>query len=231
MVRVKICGITNLDDANVAVDAGADLLGFIFYLKSPRYVEPERAKEIIRVTRHGCANGAQSSPATRFVGVFVNESPERVHATIDMAQLDLVQLHGTEPASMVRELSPRAYKSLRPRDTDEARAAVAEYRSAINGNVPAFVVDAYDAKRFGGTGTRADWEIAASIAREFPVLLAGGLTAENVADAMATVQPWGVDVSSGVERAPGLKDHAKVRRFIAACHCQPRGGETIPKSH
>jgi phosphoribosylanthranilate isomerase len=209
MIRVKICGITNLDDANVAVDAGADLLGFIFYPKSPRYVEPERARAIVTALR-------ADAHAPKFVGVFVNESLKSVKAAIDLAQLDLVQLHGSEPASMVLELSPRAYKSLRPRDADEARTAVAEYRGAIKGTVPAFIVDAYDAKRFGGTGTRADWEIAASIAREFPVLLAGGLTAENVADAMATVQPWGVDVSSGVERAPGLKDHVKVREFIRA---------------
>lgn len=218
MVQVKICGITNLEDALVATDAGADLLGFIFYSKSPRYIAPERAKEIVLATRH-------LSPVTRFVGVFVNESPERVRSTMDTAQLDLVQLHGTEPASMVRELSPRVYKSLRPRDADEARAAVAEYREAMNGNVPAFIVDTFDVKQFGGTGTRADWDMAARIAREFPILLAGGLNAENVADAMATVQPWGVDVSSGVERAPGLKDHAKVRRFIEAVKSLPRRRE------
>ena len=218
MVQVKICGITNLDDANVAVEAGADLLGFIFYPKSPRHIAPERAKEIVLATR--CL-----SPVTRFVGVFVNESPERVWTVIDLAQLDLVQLHGSEPASMVRDLSPRVYKSLRPRDADEAHAAVAEYRSAIDGNVPAFIVDAYDAKQFGGTGTRTDWEVAASIARAFPVLLAGGLTADNVADAIATVQPWGVDVSSGVEHAPGLKDHAKVRRFVEAVKTLPRRRE------
>jgi phosphoribosylanthranilate isomerase len=221
MVRVKICGITNLDDANVAVDAGADLLGFIFYWKSPRYIGPERARAIVTALR-------ADAHAPKFVGVFVNESPECVRVLIDLLQLDLVQLHGTEPASMVRALSPRACKSLRPRDTDEARVAVAEYRSVVNGNVPAFIVDAYDAKRFGGTGTRADWEIAASIAREFPVLLAGGLNAENVADAMATVQPWGVDVSSGVERAPGLKDHAKVREFIRAAKFH-HGGHRVEK--
>jgi phosphoribosylanthranilate isomerase len=207
-VQVKICGITNVEDARVATSAGADLLGFVFYAKSPRYIEPARASDIVAALR-------AEDCTSKMVGVFVNEPAEFVRATIESVQLDLVQLHGTEPASMVSELSPRACKSLRPRDEDEARTAVAEYRSAAHGNVPAFIVDAYDPKQFGGTGARADWDIAAVIARQFPMLLAGGLNSENVVDAIRIVQPWGVDVSSGVERGPGLKDHAKVRAFIA----------------
>ncbi|HEX7588524.1 MAG TPA: phosphoribosylanthranilate isomerase, partial [Anaerolineae bacterium] len=150
----------------------------------------------------------------KMIGVFVNEASERVRAIMESAQLDLVQLHGSEPASALRELSPRAYKALRPRDEDEARTAVAEYREAANGSVPAFIVDAYDPKQFGGTGRHADWDIAAVIARQFPILLAGGLNSENVLDAIRIAQPWGVDVSSGVERTPGLKDHVKMRAFI-----------------
>ncbi len=203
---IKICGITNLADARVAVEAGADMLGFVFYEKSPRYIAPECAREIALVTRH-------LSPVT-FVGVFVNESLARVRAIMDIAQLDLAQLHGDEPAEMVRALSPRAYKALRPRDAAEARAAIETYRAVVDGSAPAFIVDAFDAKQFGGTGARGDWNIAADIAREFPILLAGGLNAENVADAIRAVAPWGVDVSSGVERAPGLKDHAMVREFV-----------------
>jgi phosphoribosylanthranilate isomerase len=114
----------------------------------------------------------------------------------------------------VRQLLPYAYKALRPRDKAEARAQVAEYQAVVIGRVPAFIVDAFNAQRFGGTGQCADWSLAARIAREFPILLAGGLCAENVADAICAVRPWGVDVSSGVERAPGLKDHDKVRGFI-----------------
>ncbi|MBI5303495.1 MAG: phosphoribosylanthranilate isomerase [Chloroflexi bacterium] len=209
MAQIKICGITNLDDARVAADAGADLLGFIFYAKSPRYIAPERAREIVQRVRH-------ASPAVRFVGVFVNDSLEQVRATMGTARLDFAQLHGDESAAMVRALSPRAYKALRPRDALYARAQIEMYRAAVNGNTPALLVDAFDARQFGGTGTRADWEIAEIIAREFPLLLAGGLNAENVADAIQRVRPWGVDVSSGVERAPGLKDHAKVREFIRA---------------
>jgi len=215
MTRVKICGITNLEDAMVATDAGADLLGFVFYPRSPRYVTPERAKEIVLTIRHDCARSAQPSPAPRFVGVFVDESLERVRAVMDSARLDRVQLHGSEPAQMVRELSPRAYKALRPRTPDEARTGVEQYRAVIDGSAPAFIVDALDAKRFGGTGARADWAIATALAREFPILLAGGLNAENVTDAVRIVRPWGVDVSSGVERAPGLKDHTRVKEFVA----------------
>jgi phosphoribosylanthranilate isomerase len=209
MTRVKICGITNLEDALAAADAGADLLGFIFVQNSPRYIEPKQAGTIVTALK---ARGA--SP--RFVGVFVNAPFERIHTVLELAQLDLAQLHGHEPVPVVRQLLPYVYKSLRPRDEAEAQAQVAEYRLAVTGQAPAFIVDAFDAQRFGGTGQRADWSLAAQIAREFPILLAGGLNAENVADAIRSVRPWGVDVSSGVERGPGLKDHAQVRRFVQA---------------
>ena len=246
MIHVKICGITNLEDALVATEAGADMLGFVFFPRSPRYIEPERAGEIISVLR-------QRDHALSCVDVFVNESPERVREIAATAQLDVVQLHGDESPEMVRDLctrhpepsstvfrprsgegsrsgaieilrpfgpqndrtvTHRAYKALRPRNEAEAQALVNQYRAAVNGNTPAFIVDAFDAQRFGGTGACADWSIAAAIAREFPILLAGGLNADNVAQAVRVVQPWGVDVSSGVERTPGVKDHDKVQRFI-----------------
>ena len=215
-MQIKICGITNLEDARVAVNAGTDLIGLNFYSKSPRYIEPARARDIAAALR---ADGH----AVKIVGVFVNEPSENVRAIMELVKLDLLQLHGTEPASTVSELAPRAYKALRPRDVSEARAAVAEYRNATNGHAPAFIVDAYDPKQFGGTGTRADWDIAATIARQYPILLAGGLNSENVADAIRIVQPWGVDVSSGVERAPGLKDHAKVSVFIEKARAKSGG--------
>lgn len=208
MTRVKICGITSLPDARVAVEAGADLIGFIFVPGSPRCVEPEQAARIVDALR---GRGA----APRFVGVFVSEPLKRVRAVMESARLDLAQLHGNEPPQMVQELN-RAYKALRPRDEAEAHSLATEYRAAVSGNVPAFIVDAFDAQRYGGTGQRADWDVAAAIAREFPILLAGGLSAENVAEAVRAVRPWGVDVSSGVERAPGLKDCHKVRQFIQA---------------
>ena len=219
MTCVKICGFTNLQDALVAADAGADLIGFVFARQSPRYLEPERAGEIAAALKARRA-------APRFVGVFVNESLDRVRAILDTARLDLAQLHGNETAQMVRTLSPRAFKVLRPRDTTEAQAQLAQYRASVNGAVPAFIVDAFDAQQFGGTGLRADWEIAAQIAHEFPILLAGGLNVDNVAEAIRAVRPWGVDVSSGVERAPGVKDHDKVRRFIRAAQDRPRSNES-----
>lgn len=210
MVQVKICGITNLEDATVAVQAGADLLGFVFYGPSPRYIEPARAGDIIAALR-------ERGGHCRFAGVFVNSPLHQVQTTIARAHLDLAQLHGSEPPELVRALSPCAFKALRPIHPDEARGLVAYYGPALPNNpAPTFMVDAYSAKQYGGTGERADWSIAAEIARSFPILLAGGLDPENVAAAIRAVEPWGVDVSSGVERAPGLKDHAKVRRFIAA---------------
>ena len=238
MTHVKICGITNLDDALVAVEAGADMLGFVFFPRSPRYIDLGRASEIVSALKQ-CGN------APRFVGVFVDESLERLRAIAATAQLDMAQLHGNESPEMVRDLSSLgvetpsckttpdqsgfpapfmgrspvarryiAVRALRPQNEAEAQSLVNEYRAAANGNVPAFIVDAFVAQRFGGTGARADWDVAAQIAREFPILLAGGLNADNVAEAIRAVQPWGVDVSSGVERAPGLKDHDQVRRFI-----------------
>ena len=183
-MQVKICGITNIADGRAAADAGADMLGFNFYAKSPRYIEPAQARDIVAELRAG-------PRCPKMVGVFVNEASERVRAIMESAQLDLVQLHGSEPASAVRELSPRAYKALRPRDEDEARTAVAEYLQAANGSVPAFIVDVYDPKQFGGTGRHADWDIAAVIARQFPILLAGGLNSENVVDAIRIVTALG----------------------------------------
>ncbi len=217
-LHVKICGITNLEDARVAASAGADLLGFIFYPSSPRYIKPERAGEIIAELRNG-AN------VPKFVGVFVNEALDHVRSVMQITEIDLVQLHGNEPIETVRALTPRVYKAIRPRNHEEASANITTYRSALNGNSPAFIVDAFNEKQFGGTGERVDWNIAAGIAAKSAILLAGGLVPENVFDAIRTVRPWGVDVSSGVERAPGLKDHEKVRRFIEASKSLPRRRE------
>ncbi len=207
MVHVKICGITNLADARAAIDAGADLLGFNFYPPSPRYISPERAREIISVVRR--------SSSVQTAGVFVNEPLERVRAIVELCELDLIQMHGEESAELVAQFAPRVYKSLRPRDAADAKLLIEKYRVALNGNRPGFIVDAFNAKLFGGAGEQGDWKVASEIAREFPILLAGGLNPDNVAEAIRAVQPWGVDVASGVERAPGLKDHAKVREFVA----------------
>jgi phosphoribosylanthranilate isomerase len=207
MVHVKICGITNIDDARTAVEAGADMLGFIFYPPSPRYVPPERAREIILKIKRLTLN-------VKTVGVFVDEPLDVVRAIMDTASLDLAQLHGQETPEMVNALSKRAYKALQARDAETARALMEKYRGVVNGNIPAFIADAPPAQLPGGNGMVADWSVAREIAKQFPILLAGGLKVENVRAAIEQVLPYGVDVSSGVERAPGFKDHWKVREFI-----------------
>lgn len=210
MIRVKICGITNLDDGLVAAEAGADFLGFIFYPKSPRYVTPEQARDLIAALR-------ESGFGPRCVGVFVDEPVNNVRRIIDLCGLDLVQLHGSEPPLEVQMLAPRAYKALRPKHWADAYAAVGTYQDfvTVRPDQPAFLIDAYDPWKFGGTGQEADRRSARLVAAKFPILLAGGLTPENVAEAIEYVRPWGVDVSSGVETAPGRKDAKKVRAFIA----------------
>jgi phosphoribosylanthranilate isomerase len=230
--RVKICGITNLADARVAVEAGADLLGFILYPRSPRYVEPGKIKKIIKAItteledsglKIGVAAGESPSPNLqssilkfpRFVGVFVNEPLPRVAAILAEAGLDYAQLHGDETPEMVAALEGRGFKALRPADADAATAQAERYAGLGPAPGPRWLVDAYDPHEYGGTGKRADWHVAAELARRYPgLLLAGGLTPDNVAAAIRTVRPWGVDVSSGVERSPGQKDHEKVRAFI-----------------
>lgn len=208
MTLVKICGITNIEDAQVAADAGADMLGFIFYPPSQRYVTAEHARTIMDAIR-------DMRYAIRAVGVFVNEPLAQVQAILDAARLDLAQLHGKESPEIVQALGSRAYKSIQANDLDTAQALMANYRSAVNGNRPAFIADAPPAKLPGGNGIVADWSVAREIAKQFPILLAGGLNVENVQEAIEIVQPYGVDVSSGVERVPGLKNHARVREFIS----------------
>ena len=228
---VKICGLTNLDDARVATAAGADLLGFIFYAKSPRYVAPETVAEIVRALREDRKTGRQEdrknksisqspnlpiSQSPQFVGVFVNASVTEIQAIVALVGLDFVQLHGNETAEWFAPLAGRAYKAVRPADGAAAQAQAEAFAplGCIDG--PALLIDAFDPKAYGGTGKQTDWHVAAELARRHPgLLLAGGLTPENVAAAIAIVRPWGVDVASGVEAEPGRKDHEKVRRFVA----------------
>lgn len=212
-MKIKICGITNLEDAQAAIEAGADLLGFVFYPKSRRYVEPETAAAIIsKLTMQYATRN------TQYAGVFVDERVNRVREILDQCRLDLAQLHGSEPPVEVRMLQPQAYKALRPRQRGDAEAAAATYAPVMDiaSDRPAFLIDAYHPWQFGGTGETTDWMAARVLAWRFPILLAGGLTPENVADAIRVVEPWGVDVSSGVEAEPGKKDHRKVRAFIEA---------------
>jgi phosphoribosylanthranilate isomerase len=234
VTKVKICGITNLEDALVAVEAGADLLGFIFYEPSPRYMRPEVVQEIVagcrsqvaRVRGWGLGVGEQkiqdggrrsavSGPL--FVGVFVNSPLDTVAHILELCQLDAAQLHGEEPPEFVAQFPGRAFKALRPKSVQEAEGLIEKYLPCPPAPLlPCLLLDAYHPHLYGGTGHITDWRMAASIARRYPIMLAGSLAPENVAEAVQVVQPWGVDVSSGVEAAKGKKDHQRVRAFVTA---------------
>jgi phosphoribosylanthranilate isomerase len=201
-MRVKICGITDLGDALAAAAAGADMLGFNFYSKSPRCLTLERCAGIASVVPGGVVK----------VGVFVNSTAEEVAATLDRCGLDLAQLAGDEPDETLAALGERAFRAVRPRDPQPAAPLLASLPPRVS--PPAFLLDAHVPGQYGGTGRTADWDLAAELARRAPLLLAGGLTPENVAAAVRQVNPWGVDVASGVESSPGRKDPQKVRAFV-----------------
>ena len=194
---LKVCGITRVTDALGAAEHGASAVGFVFWRQSPRYVSPESAAEII----------AALPPALTKVGVFVNESVEEIRRIVRGTGIDTVQLHGDEPPVYARDLDMPVLRAVgveRAEDTCPAWPA---------GTV--FLVDTVDPVRRGGTGMSVDWARAAAVARRWSVVLAGGLTPANVGEAMAAVRPFGVDVSSGVEDAPGVKNPDKLARFLA----------------
>lgn len=212
---VKICGITNLDDAACAVDAGADMLGFIFYAPSPRSIRVDVAREIVSELRTRTVHGRPLKP-TYFVGVFVNETPATMTQVLGEAHLDFAQLSGNEPLDTLAALKLDGFKVVRNAD-DARRFSHAAARLAGFGQrdfLPDVLLEADHPTLYGGTGQRADATLAHRIAREHRTLLAGGLTPDNVADAITAAQPWGVDVASGVEARKGKKDHAKVRAFV-----------------
>lgn len=213
-VRVKICGITTLADGLAAIELGADLLGFNFYPPSPRSLAPAACARLVSALKD---HGARAI----LVGIFVNEPPERVIRILDECGLDLAQLSGDEPLEALAALGGRVYKGLRPAGPDTALRDAARY--AAPSGAPALLIDAPpqpgDAPQptqYGGTGRTGDWTLAEPLARRYPLLLAGGLNPENVAAAIRRVRPWGVDVASGVESAPGRKDYARLQRFIQA---------------
>jgi phosphoribosylanthranilate isomerase len=198
-VFVKICGITRQEDADAAVSCGADALGFVFWRRSPRYVDPDRARTIGR--------GLRRSVAT--VGVFVNQPADEVNSIARRAGLTMVQLHGDETPAYAEAIELPFIKAL----TLGSDVAVDLWPPET-----LMLVDAHDPERRGGTGTRADWAAAASLATRCRLLLAGGLTPANVAHAIAEVAPYGVDVSSGVESAPGIKDRALLEALFESIH-------------
>ena len=193
---IKVCGITRLTDALHAVQHGATALGFVFWPHSPRYVSPERAGDII----------AELPSTTAAVGVFVNEPVDSVRAIIARSGLTAVQLHGEEPPSYAQTLGWPVLRALSVADVDAACEAWPQDTT--------FLLDSIDPVRRGGTGETVDWTKAAAVAQTRRIVLAGGLTPLNVADAIGVVKPYGVDVSSGVEESPGVKNFDKVARFL-----------------
>jgi phosphoribosylanthranilate isomerase len=199
MVQVKICGITRLKDAKAAVESGANALGFVF-AESPRRISPQRAKEILRGI----------PPFVKTVGVFVNETPSRIREIMNFCGLDLVQLHGHETVSTCTQLGSRVIKAFRVRG-EETLEQIAPYE----GHVTAILLDAYQKGVMGGTGKTFDWQLARKASKiGIPMALSGGLRPQNVLKALKSVNPLAVDVSSGVEERPGIKDHERIRLFM-----------------
>ncbi|MCU0783732.1 MAG: phosphoribosylanthranilate isomerase [Verrucomicrobia bacterium] len=199
-VKVKICGITNLADAQVAIEAGADMLGFVVCEASPRFVTVEKITDIAR----------QLPPHIVKAGVFVNPTEELVTQAIAGCGLNLLQFHGDETPDYCLQFGVMSMKAFRIRDVESLKAL-------LNYQTDAWLLDAFAPGERGGTGAKFNWDLAIE-AKKFgrPIFLAGGLTPENVAAAVRQVQPFGVDVSSGVESAPGKKDAGKIRSFIQA---------------
>ena len=199
-VKVKICGITTLDDARAAEGAGADAIGLMFFDQSPRFVSIKAAAEI----------SGSVSPFLLKVGVFVNPDPDYVFQAIGECGLNVVQFHGEEPAEFCQRFGVMTMKAFRIRDAGSL-GPITAYRT------DAFLLDSYSPGKHGGTGEKFNWDLAIEAKKiGKPIFLAGGLTPLNVADAVRKVTPFGVDVSSGVESAPGKKDHAKIKAFVDA---------------
>ncbi|HTN42345.1 MAG TPA: phosphoribosylanthranilate isomerase [Nitrospiria bacterium] len=196
-MRVKICGIMNVHDALAAAELGADAVGFVLYRSSPRYTDLKTVKNII----------AQLPPFVTTVGVFANAEEREILSTVNECGLDLIQLQGDEPADLCRRLGNRVIKAIRVRD-----------KFSLNRMIPykvrAFVLDTFRDGQLGGTGEIFDWNLAVDAKKFGKIILAGGLTPENIGAAIEQVRPYGVDVSSGVEERVGKKDITKLKRFI-----------------
>lgn len=196
MLRVKVCGITRAEDALAACALGADAIGFIFYERSPRYIAPE----------HAAAIGAQLPSHVSRVGVFVTGDAQQISQTADRAGLDAIQLHGDQSPALLQQLEDFIrIKVFRMRE------GAANSIAAFSAHAEAFLLDTYDRRQPGGTGRAFDWSAASRFAQTRPVILAGGLAAGNVAEAVRRAHPYAVDLNSGVEARPGIKDHDRLR--------------------
>jgi phosphoribosylanthranilate isomerase len=195
---VKICGITLAEDADAAVTAGADAIGFVFWPGSPRFIDPYRARAI----------AATLPPFVTTVGVFVNQPIDYVSGVASLVRLGAVQLHGDETIEYAAALARPVVKAM---SLGDQRVSAWPAQTTV-------LLDVHDPVRRGGTGRTIDWTAAAAVAAGRRILLAGGLTPDNVAEAVARVRPFGIDVSSGVERTPGIKDHERLRALFEALH-------------
>lgn len=196
MTKIKICGITALEDALFCCEAGCDGLGFVFVKESPRYVEPGQAAKII----------ASLPPFVATIGLFANQEEEEVRRVLEICPVDILQFHGEETASYCQKWAKRVIKAFRVKDR-ESLDIIPDYK------VSACLLDAYQKDVLGGTGKDFDWKLAVLAKRYSRIILAGGLTEENVGQAILKVRPYGVDISSGVESMPGKKDREKVKSF------------------
>ena len=196
-VKVKVCGMTSLKDALVAVEGGADAVGFIFYKKSPRSVTMKTVREIV----------LELPPFVDTVGVFVDETAEQVNKIADYCNLDIIQLHGDESPTYCKKIRRKVIKAFRIKDMQSVK-------KISNFQVSGFLLDTFSENLHGGTGKVFDWNLALPAKKFGPVIMAGGLTPNNVQQAVRQIRPYGVDVCSGVESEPGIKDHKKVRAFL-----------------
>jgi phosphoribosylanthranilate isomerase len=203
MIRVKVCGIRREEDAALAVELGASALGFIFWPSSPRFLEPEAAQTII----------AGVPPFVSTVGVFVDQDAAHVADVARRLKLSAVQLHGSEQVDAYDGAAPQIVKAIPVGADGSAERLVRAVPARVG-----VLLDAHDPVKRGGTGRTIDWTRAAELARVRPVILSGGLNADNVSDAIDAVRPYAIDVSSGVESQPGVKDAGKLRAFFTALH-------------
>lgn len=200
MIRIKICGITSLEDASLAIEAGANALGFIFYEKSPRFITVQKAANIC----------AALPPFVSRVGVFVNEIEYPIEKALNDCGLDTLQFHGDEPPGFCQKFPAKSIKAFRLKDAESLKQ-ITDY------DVDAWLLDSYSEKMQGGTGKTFNWDYAIAAKKHGrPIILSGGLNTENVVQAIQKVQPYAVDVSSGVELSPGKKDSQKLFAFMRA---------------
>jgi phosphoribosylanthranilate isomerase len=211
VTHVKICGVRTVEQARAVVDAGANMLGFIFYPPARRYVEPALAREIVAALPNG---------QVRIVGVFVNEEPARMREVAEMVELDLIQLSGDEPTALNADLARPVVRTVHVDASTTADEIAERARGAALTHL-----DTKRSGHYGGTGQAFDWRIARSAGELGPVLLAGGLDPTNVGKAIDVAAPWGVDVSSGVE-SDGVKDSAKIEAFVRAVRALERAPQS-----